>query len=66
MNLTGMLDMLNRLSEELETTKQRQLAVEKELNTTKSRQLETEKELNATKQELNVTREVLKIGNVPK
>ena len=55
MNLTGMLDMLNRLAEELEATKERQRELGEELNTTKSRQLETEKELNAT-------REILKIG----
>ena len=60
MNLTGMLDMLNRLSEELEATTQEMRA---ELNAAKLRQLETEKELNATKHELNITREVLKIGN---
>ena len=60
MNLTGMLDMLNRLSEELEATTQEMRA---ELNAAKLRQLETEKELSATKHELNITREVLKIGN---
>ena len=35
MNLTGMFDMLLRLSEELEATKQRQLVTEKELNATR-------------------------------
>ena len=52
MNLTGMLDTLNRLSDELEATKQEMRA---ELNAAKLRQLETEKELNTT-------REILKIG----
>ena len=66
MNLTGLYDMLTRLSEELEATTQRQQEMEEELNAAKSCKLETEKELNATKQELNSTREALKIGNVPK